>query len=205
MWQGQPDGTFVEVTDHWLQGQTLAHAFGAVAGFFDDNPGLDIYVANDMSANHFWSTVTSGPSDFHMQDQATARGLAVDRRSLSQASMGIAAGDPDLDGDIDFYLTHFEDEYNTFYEQVSSGMWQDVTEQIDLAEPTRKLLAFGTQFIDGNNDGWLELFVANGHISDYREEGKRIECGHNGFRGLPAVNGFRLNQARSVIILIRSG
>ncbi len=176
LWQGQPDGTFVDVTDRWLQGQSPAHAFGVVAGFFDNEPGLDLYVANDMSANHFWSTVTSASSDpsndFQMQDQATARGLAVDRRSLSQASMGIAAGDPDSDGDVDFYLTHFEDEYNTFYEQVSPGMWLDVTEQMDLAEPTRKLLAFGTQFIDGNNDGWLELFVANGHLNDYSAEGK---------------------------------
>jgi tetratricopeptide (TPR) repeat protein len=172
VWQGQADGRFKETTDQWLLNQEVAHGLGIVTGFFDEQPGMDVYVANDMSANHFWSGAKDSSRHFHFRDQASVRGLAVDRRSLSQASMGIAAGDPDLDGDIDFYLTHFTQEYNTFYEQVSQGLWVDMSSQNGHEAPTLPMLAFGTQFIDADNSGTLELIVANGHLNDYQHQGE---------------------------------
>lgn len=172
VWQGQADGRFIEKTEQWLASQEVAHGFGIVVGFFDDQSGLDVYVANDMSANHFWSATKDDKGRFFFRDQASARGLAVDRRSLSQASMGIAAGDPDLDGDIDFYVTHFTKEYNTFYEQVSAGLWVDMSSQNGHEAATLPMLAFGTQFLDADNNGTLELWVANGHLNDYRDRGE---------------------------------
>ncbi|WP_372715931.1 FG-GAP-like repeat-containing protein [Novipirellula sp.] len=171
VWQGQPEGRFVEVTDTWLEKHDSAHGLGIVVGQFDEIPGLDVYVANDMAANHFWSAATDRDGAFALSEQAVVRGLAVDRRSLSQASMGIAVGDPDRDGDFDFYLTHFAAEYNTYYEQIRPGMWADLTSRVGLAEPTMPLLAFGTQWFDADNDGSLELMVANGHLNDFRYKG----------------------------------
>jgi Flp pilus assembly protein TadD len=172
VWQGQADGRFVEVTDQWLVNQEPAHGLGIVAGFFDELPGLDLYVANDMSANHFWSSHTDEQGTFQLRDQAALRGLAVDRRSLSQASMGIAAGDADQDGDVDFFLTHFSQEYNTLYEQVTTGIWADVSQQVGLAAPSMDMLAFGTQFLDIDHNGTQELMVANGHLNDYSSRGQ---------------------------------
>ena len=171
VWQGQPDGRFVEVTDTWLEKHDSAHGLGIVVGRLDEVPGLDVYVANDMAANHFWSATTHRDGSFGLSEQAVVRGLAVDRRSLSQASMGIAVGDPDQDGDFDFYLTHFAAEYNTYYEQIRPGLWADLTSRVGLAEPTMPMLAFGTQWFDADNDGSLELMVANGHLNDFREKG----------------------------------
>jgi Flp pilus assembly protein TadD len=172
VWQGQVDGRFVEVTDQWIADQEPAHGLGIVAGFFDELTGLDLYVANDMSANHFWSSHTDEQDAFQLRDQASLRGLAVDRRSLSQASMGIAAGDADQDGDVDFYLTHFSQEYNTLYEQVTTGIWADVSQQVGLAAPSMDMLAFGTQFLDIDSNGTQELIVANGHLNDYTIRGQ---------------------------------
>jgi hypothetical protein len=132
-----------------------------VVGELDQDRGLDIYVANDMTANHFWSN-TANTADFALAEQAAVRGLAVNERSLSQASMGIAAGDADSDGDIDFLLTHFSGDYNTYYEQVGAGMWADRSSRVGLAAPSDRMLGYGTQWIDADNDGSLELLVANG-------------------------------------------
>jgi Flp pilus assembly protein TadD len=171
VWAGRADGKFEEKTENWLGPHSIAHGLGIVAGFFDDQPGMDLYVANDMSGNHFWSTRHSADTPFQLHDEAMLRGLAVDNRSLAQASMGIAVGDPDADGDTDFYLTHFNGEYNTYYEQIRPGMWADLTSQVRLAEPTIAMLAFGTAWLDADNDGSLELMVANGHLNDHRDQG----------------------------------
>ena len=165
VWRGRGDGTFEEVTEKWLGQHQPGRGFTVTAGNFDDVAGIDLYVANDMTANHFWSRLRDG--DFKLQDQGVVRGIAHDNRSLSQASMGLAVGDADNDGDIDFYSTHFTNEYNTYYEQVSAGMWVDRTKQVGLAEPTEMMLGYGAQFFDADNDGDNELMVANGNIDEF--------------------------------------
>ena len=216
VWRGTADGSFVDVTSAWLSGHDPGRGLGIVVGALDDRPGIDIFVANDMTANHYWSQsesanasasaatdsaapdsaapdsaakdsaakdsaatdVDSGKeangsgrsmnrSDFQFSEQASVRGLAVNERSLSQASMGIAAGDADQDGDLDFLLTHFSGDYNTFYEQIGSGMWADRSKRVGMIEPTQTMLGYGTQWIDADNDGTPELVVANGDIDDF--------------------------------------
>ena len=76
---------------------------------------------------------------YGLEDQAPIRGLAVNSRSKSQASMGIAAGDADQDGDVDFFLTHFTDDYNTLYEQIKPGVWFDRSSSLGLVEPSMKM------------------------------------------------------------------
>ncbi len=166
VWRGRGDGTFADATDTWLGQHDWGRGFGIVVGALDQDRGLDIYVANDMTANHFWSRDTSA-AEFGLSEQATVRGLAFNQRSLSQASMGIAAGDADSDGDIDFLLTHFSGDYNTYYEQVSPGMWADRSNRVGLAAPSDRMLGYGTQWIDADNDGSPELLIANGDIDDF--------------------------------------
>ncbi|MGB7325264.1 MAG: FG-GAP-like repeat-containing protein [Rubripirellula sp.] len=167
VWAGRSDGTFADKTGAWMANNDLnpGRGLGVVAANTDGLPGLEIFVANDMSSNHLWASSRES-GKFVMNEIATARGVALSGRSLSQASMGIALGDPDHDGDLDLFVTHFFDDHNTFYEQVSNGVWADHTHRVDLAEPSMKQLGFGTQMVDFDNDGNLELFVSNGHVGD---------------------------------------
>ncbi len=165
LWSGSAGGTFVDKSKSWMSATNYGRGLGVIAGYLDERPGMDLYVANDMSINHLWS-LNQRSDKVTLDELATVRGLAMSGQSVSQASMGMAAGDPDGDGDIDFFLTHFAEEHNTFYEQISPGVWVDRTYALGLYEPSFDLLGFGTQFADYNNDGSDELIIANGHVSD---------------------------------------
>ena len=166
VWRGSGDGTFQDVTDKWMDQVSIGRGLGVVVGELDENPGLDIYVANDMTANHLWAG-RAEDTGFHLVNIASISGVGVNGKSQSQASMGIAAADADNDGDLDLLLTHFAKEHNTFYEQLSPGRWDDRSFQSGLAAPSMKLLGFGTEWCDFDQDGWKELIVTNGHVDNY--------------------------------------
>ncbi|MCG8652599.1 MAG: CRTAC1 family protein, partial [Pirellulales bacterium] len=192
------DGSFVDHTKTWSAIPNVpGRGLGIVAGAFDNRPGVDVFVANDMTNNHFWSRAREsragesragesragesragesragdgGP--FQLQESAIVLGLGADDRSLAQGSMGIATGDFDLDGDIDFYVTNFDKEYNTYHEQRGAGIWQDRTSVLGLSTPTLPLVGFGTEAVDLDNDGTLELVVTNGHVDIFSRAGQR--------------------------------
>ena len=169
VWKSDGAGGLIDVTSQWLGEHEPGRGMGLVVGQFDQAPGLDLYVANDMTSNHLW-LAQSKADQFALSEQATLRGLALNQRSLAQASMGIAVGDPDGDADVDFFVTHFSGDHNTYYEQVNDGLWVDRSDASGLAEPSQRLLAYGTQWVDADNDGDVELFVANGDIDDFTHQ-----------------------------------
>lgn len=175
-YEGLPDGGYENATEKWNASPSiLGRGLGISIGQLDDEGGLDVYISNDMTNNHYYST--TDPDDPSLVESALVRGLAYDDRSVAQASMGIATADIDQDGDLDLYLTHFENEYNTLYQQQSAGSWQDRTATEHLAAETRPMVGFGTEAVDFDNDGQLELVVTNGHVhfpteaddSDYKQ------------------------------------
>ncbi|EMI58442.1 FG-GAP repeat domain-containing protein [Rhodopirellula sallentina] len=168
IWKGDGDGTLTDMTSRWMSQSVTGRGLGVIVANLDERPGLDVYVANDMTANHLWSPETKD-GKFMLTDLASVRGVSVNAKSQSQASMGIALGDADDDGDFDLYLTHFSNEYHTYYEQVRPGFWRDRSFQRGLAQPTIHLLGFGTQWCDFDNDGAKELVVTNGHIDDFHQ------------------------------------
>jgi hypothetical protein len=186
IWRGMGDGRFEDASGLWLGPHEPGRGLGLVVGQLDATAGLDIYIANDMTANHYWSISTETDHErFQLSEQAMLRGLAVNERSVSQASMGIAASDADNDGDLDFLLTHFSDDYNTLYEQIGSGLWADRSRKAGLVEPSLSMLGYGTQWLDCDNDGTVELFVANGDIDDFSHVGRRFKQPAQIFLRLP--------------------
>ncbi|WP_158222592.1 FG-GAP-like repeat-containing protein [Rhodopirellula sp. MGV] len=178
---GRASGGYDDKSIEWLDATDPGRGLGLVVGQLDGETGLDIYVSNDMTANHFWSGQSNdaanndpanNDSSTRFHEQGAARGLAFNARSLSQASMGIAADDADRDGDLDFYVTHFSDDYNTAYMQVHPGLWSDQTGALGLSEPTIRTLGYGTQWVDADSDGMMELLVANGHVDDFTHTGQ---------------------------------
>lgn len=163
VWRGSEDGTFTEVSDQWMTQASLGRGLGIVAGELDEEPGIDVLVGNDMTVNHLWSS-RGKDNPFRLTDIGVGRGIGTSGKSHSQASMGIAVADADGDGDLDLFMTHFADDYNTYYEQVAPGFWRDRSNQLGLSEPSMNLLGFGTQWADFDNHGNLELIVTNGHV-----------------------------------------
>ncbi len=153
---------FTEVTvELGIAAAEPSYGFQPVIGDIDDDGFLDLFVANDSRPNFLWRNLAG--SGF--QESALAIGAAYDRAGGNQACMGVALEDHDGDGDLDVFVTNFADELNTLYVADGSGFFHDDTIAAGLVgKHTKRNLAWGTFFFDGDNDGDLDLFVANGHI-----------------------------------------
>ena len=167
---GSPRGLFQPVHSRWQITPPPGRGLGIIAGALDGGQP-SFFVANDMSRNAYYSlTDIQVPESTRMIESAAARGVSVDGRTLAQASMGIAASDFDLDGDLDLYVTGFGREYNVYYEQLEAGVWSDQTSKLDLVQPTLNFVGFGTEAVDLDSDGVDELLVTNGNIGDFGED-----------------------------------
>ena len=130
----------------------------------------EIRVANDATQDLLFSNL----GDFRFEDLSLLSGTAYASSGMEQSGMGSAAGDFDRDGDIDFYVTHFQRDYNTLFENQGSLTFRDTTMMHGLAVPALAHLAWGAHFMDIDNDGELDLFVANGHIFPELDEHKEV-------------------------------
>ena len=154
------DGTFEDVSIRSGINQVYGGALGAVASDFNDDGRLDLYVANDMTANQLW--INQGDGTF--VDDSLLAGSAVNRNGQPEASMGVAAEDFDDDGDIDLFMTHLLGETNTLFVNEGDGFFQDRTLEYGLATPSWNYTGFGTGWLDIENDGRLDLLVLNGEV-----------------------------------------
>lgn len=166
------NGTFEDISS--VSGIDVRGGKGLGILVFDaDSSGLpELFIANDMTPNFFFVNQTKNANNTpYFQDEAVLRGVAVDEAGQNQACMGIAAGDATGNLLIDLFVTNFYNESNTFYEQSSEMLFSDFTRQRNLRDPGFRMLGFGTQFLDADLDGWLDLVVANGHVDDYSFDG----------------------------------
>lgn len=139
-----------------------AASLGVVAADFDRNGWPDVYVANDAMANELWLNHGAGPP--RLLETALLGGCALNRDGRPEASMGVVAADFDGDLDEDLFLTHLDGETNTYYQNDGNGTFVDRSLMTGLAEPSRPYTGFGVAAIDFDNDGWLDLAVANGAV-----------------------------------------
>lgn len=160
LYRNRGDGTFEDVSDASLIGSNAGAGLGVVARDLDGDGWLDLYVTNDQEVNYLWRNRTDGT----FQDVATLTGTAVDAHGLPLASMGVDAADFDGDGFADLFMTHLNGEPNVLYRNLGNGLFEDVSRQAGLARPSLDFTGFGTLFFDYDNDGMLDLFVANGAI-----------------------------------------
>ncbi len=135
---------------------------GVYCADFNGDGWPDIFVANDGKPNHLWINQKNGT----FVEEAYAHGLAVDTMGRSQAGMGVAIGDVDNDGLFDVFVTHLTSERNTLWRQgPRRGQFLDRTATAGrLAGADWRGTGFGAVLADFDNDGWLDLAVANGRI-----------------------------------------
>jgi hypothetical protein len=157
-------GKFVDVTEQAGFVDPDGRGLGVVAADLDDDGRIDLYVANDMSANYLYHNL----GGFRFEEIGQLSGVAASADGGYKAGMGIAHGDLDGDGLPDLAVTNYFGESTTFYQNLGQGFFADHSAEIGMAAPTRQLLGYGIVFVDVNNDGWLDVLTANGHVLDGR-------------------------------------
>ncbi len=155
------DGTFTDVSKKLAVSDEQGY-YGLTALFADvNNDGKpDLLVANDSRPNYLYMNKGNGT----FEDDSYGSGYAFNENGRETASMGIAIGDYLNNGRLDLYNTVFSDDYNPLYRNDGDGNFTEVSYQSGIAEITIPFLGWGTGFLDYDNDGWKDLFVANGHV-----------------------------------------
>jgi len=159
LYRNDGDGTFTDVTVSSGVANDFGNGLGVTCGDFNLDGYIDIYVANDLVANQLW--MNQGDGTF--TNQALLAGCAVNQQGAAEAGMGVAAVDVDQDGDLDLFMTHLRDESNTLYIN-KNGFFTDRTARSGLGSASIKFTGFGMGFADFDNDGILDVYVANGRV-----------------------------------------
>jgi hypothetical protein len=119
-----------------------------------------------MTANYLFRNLGA----FRFEETGQMAGAAASADGGFKAGMGIARGDLDGDGLLDLAVTNYYGESTTFYRNAGHGFFVDHSSAVNMAAPTRRLLGFGIAFFDADNDGWLDVLSANGHVLDPRPQ-----------------------------------
>ena len=159
LYRNNGDGTFTDVTVGAGIDRNVGNGLGVVSGDFDGDGWLDVFVANDGSLNQLWINLRNG----EFTDVALVRGCAADQDGLAKAGMGVATADIDDDGDLDLLVGNLFEEGDSFYRNEGS-FFSDITAVAGLGVAPRLFTRFGLGWIDFDNDGYLDLFEANGRV-----------------------------------------
>jgi len=154
------DGRFVEATAALGLDAPPAYGLGVIDGDLDDDGRTDLYVSNDSVANFLF--LARGEGGY--VENGLLSGTALSGRGREQAGMGIACGD--LDGDLrdELMVTNFSDQSNAVYRNLGDGLFIDDADPMGLGGPSRRLLGWGTAFLDVDLDRDLDVVCANGHV-----------------------------------------
>ena len=181
--------TFRDATAN-LKGQQARPSFQCIGADFDGDGDMDVFTANDTEPHHLW--LNDGKGNF--TDEAMTAGCAYNRDVRPQAGMGVDVSDYDHDGLLDITVTNFSHDYNTIFRngsrpRASGGriaVFEDVTVQVGVMQPTFLDLGWAASWTDFDNDGDRDLFYANGHVygeidnftssgTSYKQSNKMLE------------------------------
>ena len=155
------DGTFTDTTRQaGVTDSKGLYGFGVAWVDLDDDGRPDLLVANDSGPNYVYRNVGSGK----FENISYPFGAALDGNGREQAHMGVAIGDYDNDGRDDIHITNFADDFNVLYHNHDGTSVTDVSYSSGIAQVSIPFLGWGTDFLDYDNDGWLDLLVVNGHV-----------------------------------------
>lgn len=166
---GEPDhlfhndgnGKFTDVTvKAGVEDKDRYYGFTAIFVDVNNDGKPDLVVGNDSEPNFLYINKGDGTFD----DQSYVSGFALNKDGREIASMGIAPGDYENNGLIDFYVTDFGDDYKVLFHNDGDASFTDLSYRAGVAQPTIPFVGWGDGFLDYDNDGWLDLFEVNGHV-----------------------------------------
>ncbi len=162
LFHNRGDGTFEEVSKKaGVDDPEHHYGLGVEWGDYDNDGWPDLYVANDAGPNYLYRNKHDGT----FEELGMLSGVALSGDGLEQGSMGVDWGDYRHEGRMGMFVTNFVEQGNTLYRNLGDqGLFSDVSWPSKLAQPSFPLVGWGTSFFDMNNDTWLDIFVANGHV-----------------------------------------
>jgi len=171
LYHNNGDGTFTNVTEKaGVADKNLYFGFTVIFDDLDGDGKPDIFVANDSNPNYLYRNKGDGT----FEEMGVQAGVAMNADGKEMSSMGVAVGDYDNDGRMDLFVTTFANDNYVLFHNEGGGFFSDLSYQSGVGQATIPHLGWATFFLDFDNDGWKDLFAANGHV--YPEvEGKLSE------------------------------
>ena len=162
LYRNRGDGTFADVTRRAGVYNPKGKGMGIVCGDYDNDGDVDLYVANDLTPNFLYRN--NGDGTF--TDVGLLTGVAYSEDGKMESSMGADFGDYDRDGYMDLIVPNFQGEATRVYRNTGDGFFSDESATSGIGAATRAYVGWGVGFLDYDNDGGLDLFIAAGHVLD---------------------------------------
>jgi hypothetical protein len=167
IYRNDGDGSFTEIGEEaGIANDLDGKGLGVVFGDYDNDHDLDAYVANDSTRNFLYTNDGTGT----FSDDGFLAGVSYNEDGRTEAGMGTDWGDFDGDGLLDIIVTNLTLETNTLYRNLGEGLFADESFMAGVGVDSLMMVGFGINWMDYDNDGDLDLFVANGHVVDNIEE-----------------------------------
>jgi hypothetical protein len=160
------NGTFTDVTQESGIGKVLGKAWGVVATDVNNDGWMDLFVANDTVANFLFVNQRNGK----FEEMGLGAGVAYSQDGRERSGMGVDSADFDQDGWQDLFVTNVDQEMYSIYRNNHDLSFDDAAGSMGLGRLTRLMSGWGVKFFDYDNDGNVDLFIANGHPDDKIEE-----------------------------------
>jgi hypothetical protein len=181
-------GRFTDVAAKAGVARADGKGLGVVAADLDGDGRVDLFQANDTSPNFLFRNRGDGS----FTEAGLSAEVAFDPAGRARGAMGVDAGDYDGDGRLDVFVTNFTHQGHSLFRNQGGLVFRDAARESGIAEPSLPMSGFGARFLDEDNDGWLDLAVANGHPFEpvgtvwpgitYTEPGFLFENTGRGFR-----------------------
>jgi hypothetical protein len=166
LYHNNGDGTFTNVTKAAKIYQPKGLNLSVQAVDYDNDGWPDLFVANDGLEAYLYRNNHNGT----FTEAGLSSGMALTSDGTTMAAMCMSLGDYDNDGKPDLYISDFQSASDHLWHNDGQGFFQEVSEAAGIREPTKNVLSFGGGFLDYDNDGWLDLFIANGHVYEEVEK-----------------------------------
>jgi enediyne biosynthesis protein E4 len=160
LYHNNGDGTFTNVTKKAGVYQPNCKTLAVGAADYDNDGWPDLFVANDGIEAYLYHNEHNGT----FKEEGSTSGMAYTGQGLTMAAMCISLGDYNNDGLLDLYISDFQGSSDHVWKNGGQGLFDEVSDRAGITLPTRNVLSFGGGFFDYDNDGWLDLFIANGHV-----------------------------------------
>ncbi|UCG58271.1 MAG: CRTAC1 family protein [Phycisphaerales bacterium] len=162
LYRNNGDGTFTDISEVSGISKSPGTGMGTVCLDYDNDGDTDIYVCNDMMQNFLFTNDGTGK----FEEVGLVAGAGYDMNGDEMGSMGVGCGDYDNDGHLDLYVTAYQQQFPSLYRNIGDGLFEDVTFLTGAGAGTIHTVTWGNEFVDFDNDGDRDLFVALGHMMD---------------------------------------